>query len=319
MPANNTTNSTALIRQQVYANEIYPPLLPYLMNDTFVHDVSADFSDGDTYNIPQMGQASIRQRTEDEDTRVDNISTSRFQMAITEFPETAVGLTRKMREDSYIWQKFVSQIIPVQRNAVLQRYETVLMQVQRDQTSGDFNNIDGVPHRFIASGTNNVLTTADFDDAAYALDTANIPTKNRFAIISPGMARSLKREIGNVNIAFNRDFLGIPSESIREGLNVSIEIGGFQVIVSNFADQVATETIDGDTITNARTALFFSIADEYCKPIARGWRRPPTADMYVDRSKDDLEVYRLNARFGVGLVREQGLVTILATDPTVGA
>lgn len=315
MAANSTFNSQSLIRQNVYANLLLPPIYPFLLSDTFILDVSSDFSDGDNYQVPLMGMPSIDERTENEPSKIDNISTSRFTMAVTEFPETAVGITRKLQEDGYATRLLEQQIVPAQRNAIMQRYETVLMNVQQFQTPSDYNLIDGVPHRFIGGGTNQVLTTDDFDTAAYALDTANIPSQGRVAIISPGQARQLKREIGQQNITFNRDFLGVPAESLRNGLDVTVEIGGFQVFVSNFVANVASETINGTTVTNGRAALFFSMADDYVKPIARAWRRMPTAEFYVDRPRDDMEVYRLNARFGVGLIRPQGLVAILAANP----
>lgn len=316
MSAQSTFNSEFLIRQNVYSNDLLPPLEPLLLNDVVVYDVTGDFSDGDTFYVPKMGMPAIRQRTEDEPSRIDNVPGTRFQMSITEFPETAVGITRKNAEDSYIMAKFVSQLVPAQQNALMQRYETVLMNVQSGQTAADPNLFDGVPHRLIAGGASQTITTADFRIAAYALDTANVPTRSRVAIISPGMAMSLKAEISNVNIAFNRDFLGLPAESVRDGLDVTFEIEGFRVFVSNFVAEVS-ETISGEAITDARVALFMSIADDYCKPIARGWRRQPTAQVYIDEPRDNMEVYRVNGRFGVGLIRPEGLVTVLAKDPAI--
>lgn len=313
MTAQNTSNSSYLTRQSVYSSEVIPPLEPMLLNDNVVLDVSDQFSDGETFFLSKMGMPSIRQRTESEDTRVDNIPGTRVEMDITEFPESAVGITRKNAEDAYLMGQFLQYLVPLQRNALMQRYETTIMALQGEQTLADSNLFNGVPHRLVGTGTNNIITTDDFDAMAYALDTANVSAKNRVAIISPAMARNIKKEIGQVNIAFNRDFLGLPAEAIRNGLDVSIEIGGFRVFVSNFAAEIANETISGDTVTNGSAAMFFSL-DGYDKPLARGWRRMPSADVYIDHSKDNMEVYRVNARWGAMLYRPEALGVVIANN-----
>lgn len=316
MSTQNTVNSASLIRQQVYKDMILPPILPKLINDSFVFDATQGFTDGNTLNIPIMGMPSVYQRTEDENTKLQNVSTGNFTMTISNFPETADGISRKLVEDGYATQFLINELIPAQQNAILQTYETQILNVQSFQTAANANTINGAAHRRIASGTGNTLQWDDFTFAANALTKAYIPTQGRVAIISPEAALSLMRQVGGLNIAFNKDFLGVPADNILDGTMVSKDFAGFTVFVSQFTAQIASETIGGTTATNANACLFFSIAEERYKPIARAWRRQPTADAYLDRDRDNLEIYRFNARFGVGLMRPQNLVVVLAQAPS---
>jgi hypothetical protein len=316
MAANNTVNSGFLERQQVYAPYLLEPILPMLLSDAFVFDATQGYTDGVTLNVPLMGQSAIYQRTEDENTRLQNVSVGNFTMTISEFPETADGITRKLIEDGYATEMFLNQLVPNQQSAIMQRYETVVLSVQQFQTAGNQNLINGSSHRRVASGAGNTLSWADFTFAANALDKANIPSAGRIAIISPDALTSLTQQVGAVNIAFNRDFLGVPAEGLRDELDGTKLFNGFRVYVSNFTSFIASETINGATATNAQACLFFSVARETYKPIARAWRRLPTADAYLDRDRDNMEVYRMNARFGVGLLRPQNLVVVLAQAPT---
>jgi len=315
----NGTSNPSLIRQEVYSNEMLTPLYPMVNADIFVRDIS-DFKDGATYNLPKMGQASIYQRSGSEDTRLDGVSTAMFQFTVTDFPESATAIERKTIEDSWIMPVLMGELIPNQQNAIKEYYETQIWKAQSAQTASDPNTINGVAHRFVASGSNQTLTVQDFARAKLALDTANVPQEGRVAIISPYAAHQIASLVTPVaQFNFNLDLQGVIEQGIRNNLKVNYQLHGFNIMVSNFLP-VVTETITAfgatTSVTSGNVNLFFSIANDQVKPFVRAWRRQLTSRMYIDDKKDLMEVYVTNGRFGYGCQRLQGLVCAL-TSTTV--
>lgn len=152
-----------------------------------------DFPDGDTINIPSIGQAEVKDYVENEPIEFTGLDTGNFTFTIDQYKSSATYLTDKHSQDSFYTSQLMSAFVPAQARAIGKSMEVNALKQGVPTTTGgaggmttaDLNNINGQPHRFVGSGTDEIIAFADFRKAALSLDVANVPAEGRVAIIDP--------------------------------------------------------------------------------------------------------------------------------------
>ncbi len=308
-----TQNVSHLTRSEVWSSQLKDILEDDLMATTYVNWLS-EFPDGDTFNIPSIGQAQVEDYTENDDITYAPLDTGEFQFSITEYLASGIYITEKAKQDMFYMNQLVSQFVPKQERAIMEDVEATILGLQSQQTASALNNINGAPHRFVASGTNEVFTTADFAKARYSLKKANVPDTNLVAIVDPSVEYTLNTLTDLTNVSNNPRWEGIVSEGIATGMRFVKNVYGFDVYCSNNLSD-ANETIDSVTTAAGKANLFFSAASDVL-PFIGAWRQMPKVDSEFNKNKQRDE-YVVTARYGVKLYRPENLVTILSDTDQV--
>jgi hypothetical protein len=142
----------------------------------------SEFPDGDQFTIPSIGEATVRDYTEDTDVVYDSLDTGEFAFTITEYVSS---------------QQLESAFVPYQARALGEKLETDILALAAGgasggQTADDTNTINGAEHRFVGTGTNETFAIADAAKALFALKKANVPSSNLVAIVDPSVEYELK-------------------------------------------------------------------------------------------------------------------------------
>jgi hypothetical protein len=319
---NNTSNTSALIRAQVYSeiilDEIHNGFLPEGMH----RDVS-DFQDGDTLYIPTFGDVVLRDIVEDTDIPVDAVDTGQLTLTISEYVGAGNYLTDKVKQDSYKLREFEATLVPKHLRAIKQRYETDLLATANDQTASNPNLINSFAHRFVASGTNQTIAPEDFVYAKLSMDKAEVPDEGRILIVDPLVEATLNSLTNLINVSNNPRFEGVVNTGFAKSMQFVKNIFGFDVYVSNRLPSVTSETVDTTSGVaapsgNASVAAgvvnqFMCIADDMVKPYMGAWREMPVTEGWRNVRKKRDEFFT-TGRWGFGLQRPQCLISLLTSS-----
>jgi hypothetical protein len=331
MSGMETSNSSALIRANLWSNELKEALQDELMAQTYVRWMT-DFPDGTTFNIPSIGDLDATDYVENTPVLYSPLDTGNFQFTINNYLQSGTYITNQNKQDSYVADQLIASFVPKETRAIMQRLERDILKEGQPRTgspagyqvAGATNAINGVAHRFVGSGTVNsaaALTVSDFARAKASLKKANVPDTNLVAIVDPSVEYVLNTQTNLVNFSNNPRWEGIVNEGVATGMKFLYNIFGFDVYVSNYlpdsgADQNgASETISSVASgANAKCNLFFSAASDVT-PFVGAWRQMPKVD--GEYNKDfQREEYVTTARYGVKIYRPENLVTVLSS-PTV--
>ena len=85
------------------------------------------------------------------------------------------------------------------------------------------------------------------------------------------------------------------------------------MFVSNYLDDVASETVDGRATTDGKANLFFSAAPGDTLPFIGAWRQMPEVDSQFNQDFQR-EEYVTTARWGVDLYRPENFVVVMSQD-----
>lgn len=310
-----TTNNQHLIRSTLWSSQIKEVLEDELMAMKYV-DMISDFPDGDTINIPSIGQAEVLDYEEGQAIRYTAMDTGNFTFSITEYKQSATYITEKMKQDSFYMSRLVSSFVPKQSRAIAKAMEVDVLSVGPDgQTASNANSINGADHRFVASGTNETLAPADFARAKYALQKANVPMTNLVAIVDPSVEYALSTSTNLVNLSNNPRWEGIVSSGMSTGMKFITNIYGFDVYTSmNLKNNIA-ETVGARSTTVGVANLFFSAASDVL-PFVGSLRQPPKVDSEFNKDLQR-EEYVTTARYGFKLFRPENLVVVLSDTDQV--
>jgi hypothetical protein len=308
------TNMDHLTRSQVWSSQIKEVLEEELFAMKYV-DMITDFPDGDTINIPSIGQQEVYDYEEGQAIRYTAMDTGNFTFTITEYKASATYITNKAKQDSFYFSRLVSSFVPKQARVISESMEIDALSVGPDgQTASNLNVINGANHRFVGSGTNQKIALKDFALAKYALRKALVPMTNLVAIVDP----SVEYEIGQLslnNYDANPRWDRIAAEGVSTGMKFITNIQGFDVYTSDFLKRNVNETIDSKTTTSGVANLFFSASRDVV-PFVGSIRQYPKVDS--DYNKDlQREEYVTTARWGMKLYRPENLVTVITDDDQV--
>lgn len=304
-----------LVRSNLWSTRLKEVLLDELFATKFV-DLITDFPDGDTLNIPSIGQAEIQDYVENAAIRYTGMDTGNFTFTIDQYKSSATYITERMKQDSYVMARLMASFVPKQHRALAKEMEVKVLDVgPTAQTLSSLNTINGGDHRFVASGTNAVIQPKDFARAKVALQKANVPMVGLTAIVDPSVGYALDTLTNLVSVQNNPMWEGIISTGISTGMRFIKNVYGFDVYVSqNLKTVTAGETINSVTVNSTAVAnILFSAAQDVL-PFIGCIRQPPKVDS--DYNKDlQREEYVTTCRYAYKLFRPENLVVILsATD-----
>ena len=307
--AGNTVATLALAkRAEVWSAELKEILRDELQGMKYVNWLN-DFPDGDTFKIPSIGDATINNYTEDAAVTYDPIDDAQFTFSITEYLQSGNYITNKAMQDVYYANEIMSQFVPLQERALMERLETDIMALGGQQTVDDGNAINGVDHRMLGSGSGGKIGVADFAKALRALKTGKVPQKNLVAIVDPSVEFEMNTLSQLTSVSNNPRWEGVVRDGIATGMTFVANIYGFDVYTSNYLKTEAAETIGGTTVNNAITNMFFS-ADQTVLPFVGAWRQMPNVDTEYNKDYQRTE-FVTTARYGLKLYRPENLVTVL--------
>ena len=315
--AGNTVATLALAkRAEVWSAELKEILRDELQGMKYVNWLS-DFPDGDTFKIPSLGDATIADYAEDTAVSYTAIDDAQFTFTITDYLQSSNYITNKAMQDVYYANQIMSQFVPLQERALMERLETDIMKLaQTGQTAANPNTINGVAHRMIGSGTNaggtadGTIAVEDFAKALRALKTGKVPQRNLVAIVDPSVEFEMNTLSALTSVSNNPRWEGIVNTGIASGMSFVANIYGFDVYTSNYLATKSSETISGSAApANAINNLFFS-ADQAVSPFVGAWRQMPNVDTEYNKDYQRTE-FVTTARYGMKLYRPENMVSVL--------
>lgn len=315
-----TGNMDHLIRSELWSRQLKEILLDELNSTRWV-DFITEFPDGDTFTIPSVGPASVQDIRENQNPKYEALDQGEFNFQITEYLGSAHYITRKALQDSFYGQRVLSSFVPKERRALMERLETDILatpgpsaQQGGGQTANDLNAIDGFNHRFVASGTNEIMDPTDFSKAKLSLKKANVPMTNMIAIVDPTVGYALETSNNFVIFDQNPKWEGIVATGLTSGMRFIRNVMGFDVYESNYLDD-ANETIDGLTTAAGKQNLFFS-AEQSVLPLMGAFRQAPKVDSEFNKDLQR-EEYITTMRYGLKLYRPENMVCVLSDTDQV--
>lgn len=315
----STTSNDHLIRSNLWSNKIKEVLQDELIGMKYV-DFIADFPDGDTINIPSIGQAEVNNYTEGQAVRYTAMDTGNFTFTINKYKSSATYITEKMKQDSFYMSRLVASFVPRQARALSKAMEVDMLATgPAGQTTADTNTINGGRHRMVGSGTNETITVEDFAKARYALQVANVPMTNLVAIVHPSVTYTLGTQTNVVNLLTPApQWQRIVNEGHSTGMAFKFNLFGFDVYESlNLKTNTASETIDSVTAAAGVNNLFFSAASDVL-PFVGVIRQHPKVDSEYNKDLQR-EEYVTTCRYDFKLYRPENLVVVLTDTDQVYA
>ena len=244
------------------------------------------------------------------------LPTGNFTFTIDQYKSSATYITNQMKQDSYVMNQLIASFVPRQARAIAVAMENLIMSLgPNSQTVSALNNINGAPHRFVATGTNQVITASDFAKAKYSLDKAFVPSQNRIAIIDPSAEYALNTLTNLVSVQNNPMWDGIITSGLSTGMRFVKSVYGFDVYVSNFLVTGLAETINTVAVTNGAANLFFSAAPEVL-PFVGNMRQPPKVESEYNKDLQR-EEYVTTCRYGFKLFRPENMVVVISDTSRV--
>lgn len=277
-----------------------------------------DFPDGDLINIPSVGEAEVSNYVEGQAIKYNRMDTGNFQFQWDRYQYSANSITEQFRQDSWYASEVEGMFVPREHRALMQNVEARIFEVANEgQAASDLNAINGANHRWVASGTNESISQADFLKAQHALVKANVPLTNLVAVVDPSVAFTLQNQANAVNLLSPMpQWADVNKNGLVSGYRFRFNFAGFDVYQSNYLPQVGAETIDGRSTTTGVANLFFSAAPGDTLPIIGGFKQMPT--VYHEFNKDlQQDEYLTICRYGFKLYRPENMVVVLSDTDVV--
>ncbi len=304
-----------LVRSNLWSNQVKEVLLDELFAMKYV-DMITDFPDGDTLNIPSIGQAEIQDYVEGQAVKYTGMDTGNFTFTINRYKSSATYITERLKQDSMYMSRLVSNFVPSQSRAITKAMEVDILDLgPTAQTSSNVNSINGADHRWVGAGTGETMAAQDFAKAKFALQKANVPMTNLVAIVDPSVEYALSTLTNLTNMSNNPRWEGIVSSGISTGMKFLVNIYGFDVYVSQNLKAGIAETISGRTTTTGVANLFFSATQDVL-PFVGSVRQPPKVDSEFNKDLQR-EEYITTCRYGFKLFRPENMVVVLTDDNQV--
>lgn len=208
--------------------------------------------------------------------------------------------------------------------ALQEYFETkALATLNAGQTAANANLINGFPHRFAASGTNNTVQLDDLLGMKLAFDKAEVPMAGRICIVDPVVGASLQKQFNAfTSVDQVPEFMEMMKNGFDRDHQYVMNLMGWNIISSNRLPKITAETLGtfgGVEVaaTSAVACLFLNIADDQTKSLMSAWRQQPKVE--GDRNKDlARDEFVTRARFGFGVQRKDTLGCIVASATKIG-
>lgn len=315
-----TANTGHLRRSQLWSSQLKDVLEDELTAQAYVRWMT-DFPDGDTFNIPSIGDLPVRNYAEDSPVTYDALDTGNFTFVINQYVSSGTYITKKAMQDMYYMSELVSSFVPKQSRAIMEKLETDILALgaggaSGGQTAGAVNAINGADHRWVGQGTSEVIAVADFAKALFALKKANVPDVNLVAIVDPSVEYTLNTLQNLTNVSNNPMWEGVITSGLASGRRFVKNIYGFDVYTSNYLPKDQNETIGGVTTAAGVANLFFSASSPDLMPFVGAWRQMPEVDSEYNKDLQR-EEYVTTCRYGLKVYRPENLVVVLTDTDQV--
>lgn len=307
----SVSSNDHLIRSNLWSSQLKEVFDAELMGMGYV-DMITDFPDGETINIPSIGQAEVLDYVEGQAVRYTAMDTGNFTFSIDQYKSSATFITNQMKQDSFYMSKLVSSFVPKQNRAIQAAMEAKILNVgPLAQTAASTNAINGAAHRYIGQGLNETMVPQDFAKALFGLQMANVPMTNLVAIVDPSVEYALNTMTNLVNVSNNPRWEGIITSGLSSGMRFVKNIYGFDVYTSQYLHKnTATETIGTpSTAVGAVNNLFFSAAPD-AKCIVGAIRQSPKVDSEYNKDLQR-EEYVTTARYAFKLYRPENMIVVV--------
>lgn len=315
-----TANTGHLRRSQLWSSQLKDVLEDELTAQAYVRWMT-DFPDGDTFNIPSIGDLPVRNYAEDSPVTYDALDTGNFTFVINQYVSSGTYITKKAMQDMYYMSELVSSFVPKQARAIMEKLETDILALgaggaSGGQTAGNVNAINGADHRWVGQGASEVIAVADFAKALFALKKANVPDVNLVAIVDPSVEYTLNTLQNLTNVSNNPMWEGVITSGLASGRRFVKNIYGFDVYTSNYLPKDQNETIGGVTTAAGVANMFFSASSPDLMPFVGAWRQMPEVDSEYNKDLQR-EEYVTTARYGLKVYRPENLVVVLTDTDQV--
>jgi len=315
--AQNTGNSANIVKQQIYGEILQESHKDNLLGLVGMNDLTSEFPVGDTFNVDQIGQASLSDYTEGSDIDYSAIDTSRITLSLSDYVQDGFYITDKLKMDAggradRMWGVRVKESM----HAFSKRMEGDLYQAANDtQTAADPNNINSQPHRIaLASGYTAQAFVDAVADMKLSFDKANVPEAGRILIVDGTVENTLnKLATGAVLVADSPRFEGLLETGFSKNHHFVRNIHGFDVFVSNLLPDIASETVSTVAVTAGKCNIAMCIADEDSKPMMGVIRQRPTPEFERQQSKKR-DSWSATSYWGFALYRPESLICLLTDN-----
>lgn len=305
----SVANNEHMIRSSVWTGQLKKNLEDELLAMRFV--TMFDFPDGNTVNIPSLGQPDVFDYAEGAPVRYSGRDTGNLQFTINYYKQTGESITNKMMQDSFAASMIKASFVPDQHRALMKAIEADVLAVGPDgQTASNLNTINTGNHRFIGTGTNETFDIADLARARYALQMANVPMTNLVFVCHPSVEFKLATLANVLNLSNNPMWDGIVSDGSSTGMKFRFSVMGFDVYTSQNLKTVGAETINGLTTSSTAVANIAFSAAQGVNPFLFSMKQAPKVDSEYNKELQQ-EEYVTTCRYGVKLYRPENLVTII--------
>ena len=321
--------TTGVTQDHLHRSEVWSANIKEVLEDSlsgmgYVNWLT-DFPDGDAFNIPSIGEATVRDYQEDTAIVYDSLDTGEFNFSITEYKSAATYITKKARQDAYYAARLEAKFVPSQTRALEEVLESDIWDLAGTggaqgggQTVGGANTINGADHRIFADATsganNSAVKAADFAQALFALKKANVPDASLVAIVDPNVEATINQliTITGSTVSQNQRWESIVETGVANGPKFVFNLYGFDVYTSNY---LAKSTTAESTVSNPVTNVLFSAADREILPFVGAWRQMPEVESEYNKDKQR-EEYLVTSRYGLKVYRPENLVTIISDGTT---
>jgi hypothetical protein len=312
-----TGNTSNLTRTNIWSRTIKELLLDDLIAMKWVR-VLSDFPDGQTINIPSIGEAQQDDYVEGQAIKYNSMATGNFTFSFNQYKYSANAISEKFKRDSFYAQDVISAFVPRQHRVLMEGVETVILaQINAGQTVSNTNTINTAQHRWVGQGASQALTLQDLAAARYSMKKANVPMRDLVAIVDPSVIYSLQTQTNLINlITPDPKWQKITSDASETGFKFEMNVFGFDLYSSNYLPAISSETISSTTVTTGTCNYFFSAAPGDTLPVVGAFRQMPT--VFSEFNKDlQQEEYLTITEYGFKLYRPENIVNILTATGVV--
>lgn len=311
------------LRTDIWASQLQTNLYDDLIAMRWVKHLT-EFPDGITFHIPSLGDAEIHDFSEGQAFVFNKFDEGEYTFSFDKYQYSGVSISEKYKRDSFYAQEVMSTFVPRMHRALMEAIEVrIFDRINSAHTTSNANQINGVDHRWVASGTGlnggRILTFADFAKARLALVKANVPLRgNLIAVVDPVSAYTLETQANVVNLMTpNPQYQSIVSDSITNGMHFRFNIFGFDVYESNYLPRpTANETINTVSTTSPVVNFFFSGAGGDIAPVIGGFRQMPTVQSAFRMELQETQ-FAMVCEYGFQPYRKENIVCVLSDTNVV--
>ena len=311
-----TQSNSYLIRSNLWSATLKTVLEDTLTGNRWVRMIT-DFPDGDTLNIPSIGQAEVYDYIENTPIQYSSIDQGNFTFTINKYKSSGVYISDKFKQDSFYMSQVTNAFVPLMSRALAEAMETDMFAAGNDnQTASNSNAINGMSHRWVGSGTNEIIDIVDFANARIALQQANVPMVNLIAVVDPTVEYAISTQSNIVNLLTpSPQWQNVVNQGSLTGMQFKYNLFGFDVYVSNYLPSSISETVNSKSVTTGVANYFFSAAPEVL-PFIGLIRQSPKVDSEYNKDMQR-EEYVMTCRYGFDLYRPENLCVVLTDTDQV--